>query len=82
MLRGLELLLLLFSDSVMSISCYCSPPGSSAHELLQARILEWVAILFSRGSNQGSNPRLLHFKGTLYWLGHWGSPGGGVKGVD
>ena len=30
---------------------YCSPPGSSAHELLQARILEWVATPFSRGSS-------------------------------
>ena len=25
----------------------CSPPGSSVHGILQARILEWVAILFS-----------------------------------
>ena len=30
----------------------CSPPGSSVHGILQARILEWVAILFSRGSSQ------------------------------
>ena len=30
----------------------CSPPGSSVHGLLQARILEWVAISFSRGSSQ------------------------------
>ena len=28
----------------------CSPPGSSVHEILQARILEWVAISFSKGS--------------------------------
>ena len=28
----------------------CSPPGSSVHEILQARILVWVAIPFSRGS--------------------------------
>ena len=28
----------------------CSPPGSPVHGILQARILEWVAILFSRGS--------------------------------
>ena len=28
----------------------CSPPGSSVHGILQARILEWVAIPFSRGS--------------------------------
>ena len=25
----------------------CSPPGSSVHGILQARILEWVAVLFS-----------------------------------
>ena len=27
----------------------CSSPGSSAHGLLQARILEWLAMLSSRG---------------------------------
>ena len=31
----------------------CSPPGSSVHGVLQARILEWAAVPFSRGS---SNP--------------------------
>ena len=30
----------------------CSPPGSSVHRILQARILEWVALSFSRGSSQ------------------------------
>ena len=30
----------------------CSPPGSSVHGSLQARILEWVTIPFSRGSSQ------------------------------
>ena len=42
---------------VQSLSCVwlfcnsvdCSPPGSSVHGILQARILEWVAISFSRG---------------------------------
>ena len=29
----------------------CSPQGSSVHGILQARILEWVAIPFSRGSS-------------------------------
>ena len=29
----------------------CSPSGSSVHGILQARILEWVAISFSRGSS-------------------------------
>ena len=28
-----------------------SPPGSSVHGILQARILEWIAIPFSRGSS-------------------------------
>ena len=28
----------------------CTPPGSSVHRILQARILEWVAIHSSRGS--------------------------------
>ena len=32
----------------------CSPPGSSVHGIFQARVLEWVAISFSRGS---SHPR-------------------------
>ena len=30
----------------------CSPPGSSIHGILQARILEWIAISFSRGSSR------------------------------
>ena len=30
----------------------CSPPGSSIHGIFQARILEWVATSFSRGSSQ------------------------------
>ena len=29
----------------------CSPQGSSAHGISQARIMEWVAICFSRGSS-------------------------------
>ena len=28
----------------------CSPPGSSAHGIFQARVLEWVAIAFSVSS--------------------------------
>ena len=30
---------------------YCSPPGSSIHEVFQARIVEWVAISYFRGSS-------------------------------
>ena len=32
----------------------CNPPGSSVHGLLQARILEWAVIPFSRGSSRSS----------------------------
>ena len=36
----------------------CSQPGSSVHGILQVRILEWVAISFSRGSSHsGIQPR-------------------------
>ena len=36
----------------------CSPQGSSVHGILQARILEWVVIPFSRGSSQYRDPTL------------------------
>ena len=43
----------------------CSPPGSSVHGILQARMLEWVAVLL-RGIflTQGSHLCLLHL---LHW---------------
>ena len=39
------------SESCVQLFCDpmdCSPPGSSVHEISQARTLEWVAISFSR----------------------------------
>ena len=40
----------------------CSPPGSSVYGILQARILEWVAMASSKGifPTEGSNPGLSH----------------------
>ena len=55
----------------------CSPPGSSVHGILQARILEWTAISFSRGSSrprQASNLGLLHCRQILYRLSYQGNP--------
>ena len=51
----------------------CSPPGSSVHGILQARILEWVAMPFSRES---SRPRdgTQHCRWILYQLSYQGSP--------
>ena len=47
------------SDSEVAQSCPtlsdpmdCSLPGSSIHGIFQARVLEWGAIAFSRGSSQ------------------------------
>ena len=48
------------SHSVVSNSCNpmdCIPPGSSVHGLSQVRMLEWVAIPFSRNlPNPGIKP--------------------------
>ena len=58
----------------------CGLPGSSVHGISQARILEWVAISFSRGSSRlGLNPGLPHCRQTLYPLSHQGSPMDGLK---
>ena len=52
------------------------PPGSSVHGILQARILEWVAISLLQGvfPTQGSNPGLLHRRQILYSLSRQRSP--------
>ena len=47
------------------------------HRISQARILEWVAISFSRGwifLTQGSNPHLLYWQVDSLPLTHQGSP--------
>ena len=54
----------------------CDPMDYTAHRILQAKILEWVAVPFSRGSSQprGSNPGLPHCRRILYQLSHQGRP--------
>ena len=44
----------------------CSPPGFSVHEVSQARILEWVAISFFRGSSQSKDQT--HISCTDRWI--------------
>ena len=52
----------------------CSLPGSSVHGILQARILEWVAISFSRGSSQPRNrTQVSHIAGRRFNL--WATRG-------
>ena len=57
---------LLQSCLTLCNSMDCSLPGSSAHGILWAKTLEWVAISFSRGifQIQGWNPHLLSL---LHW---------------
>ena len=50
----------------------CSPPDSSAHGVLQAMILDWVAMPSSRGSSRPSD--LTQVWQNLYRLSHQGSP--------
>ena len=50
-----------------------SPPGSSVHEVLQARMLAWIVMAFSRGSSQ---PRDWTRISYISWIGrqvlyHW-----------
>ena len=54
----------------------CSLSGSSFQGILQARILEWVAISFSRGIflTQELNPGLLHCRQMIYQVSYEGSP--------
>ena len=42
----------------------CSPPGSSLHEIFQARVLEWVAISFSIQPNRPSQYPIF----VNYWI--------------
>ena len=54
----------------------CSPPGFFVHEISQARILEWVAISYSRGFSQpkdrnGVSCSSLTLQADSLLLNHW-----------
>ena len=56
----------------------CSLPSSSVHGILQARILEWVAVPFSGGifPTQGLNLGLLYRRRIIYRVSHQEDTGG------
>ena len=61
------------SDSLQPMDC----TDCIVHEILQARILEWIAscsLLQEISPTQGSNPGLLHCRWIFYQLSHKGSP--------
>ena len=65
--------------SHVQLLCYpmdCSPLDSSVHKISQARILEWVAISFSRGSSQPRDQTRISCIGRqiLYHWATWEAP--------
>ena len=71
---------LVMSDSLRPVDC--RPPSSSVHGILQARILEWVAISFSRGSSQPRDrTQVSHIAGRLFNLCKPGKPRDLLKDV-
>ena len=61
------------SYPILCDSMDCSPPGSSVHGILQARILKWVAMLFSRGSSwPRDRTQVSHLAGRLFTI--WATP--------
>ena len=72
--RGERVLVTQSCPTLWDLSDY-SPPGSSAHEILQARILERVTIPFSRGSSQPRDQTQASCTaGRFFTLSHQGSP--------
>ena len=73
-----------FSSQVVSDSCDpmdCSQPGSSAQRILQARILEWVAISLFRRSSQPKNQTCdAEDQGSIPGLGRSPGEGNGIVG--
>ena len=66
---------------ILCDSMDCSPLGSSVHGMFQARILEWVAICYSRGSSPSRDRTCIWFSCISYiWqavslpLYHLGNP--------
>ena len=52
----------------------CSPPGSSVHGIIQAGILEWVAMPSSTGSSQARDPtQVSHIAGEFFTV--WATRG-------
>ena len=69
-----------WSEVTQSCLTLCDPvdwslPGSSIHGIFQARVLEWVAISFSRGSSwPRDRTRVSHIAGRCFTI--WTTPNG------
>ena len=65
-----------WAKRAQSCPTLCDPTDYTAHGILQARILQWVAFPFSRGSSQPRDQTQVsqHCRRILYQLSHQGSP--------
>ena len=67
---GVDMLIAQLCQTLCSLMD-CSPPGSSVHGILQARILEWVTISFFRESSQSKDqPEFSALHSDSYHLSH------------
>ena len=68
----------MLSCSQLSCTMDCSQPGSSAHGILQARILEWVATRSSKGSSRSRDgTHVFYLAGGFFTISTaWGFPCG------
>ena len=62
---GEKVKVLVMTDSLWPVDW--SLPGSSVHGILQERILEWVAIPFSRGSSQSRDQSLVSCTAGIFF---------------
>ena len=60
--------------SLVQLTRDCSPPGSSVHGILQARMLEWVAISFARGSQPRDRTHVSCLAGGFFTTEPLGKP--------
>ena len=62
--------------SLSRVQLFATPRTTQSMGILQARILEWVALPFSRGSSQPRDwTQVSHIAGRFFYqLGHKGSP--------
>ena len=61
-------------------STLCNPKDYTVHGILQARILEWVAFPFSRGSSQPRDrTQVSHTAGEFFSAGPQGKPSQSYK---
>ena len=65
--KKITFLYIVFVKVTQSCPTLCNPMEYRAHGILQARILEWVAIPFSRGSSQPRDQtQVSHIAGRFF----------------